>query len=91
MDRKYEWDEEKRLSNLEKHEIDFRDAESFDWDTAVYEYVRRSGERRTIATGLIGSRLHVVVYTMRGDLRRIISVRRANARERRRYEQRHGH
>ena len=91
MNHEYEWDENKRLSNIAKHEIDFADAENFYWDAATYDYVQHSGERRTIATGFIGGRLHVVVYTMRGDLRRIISVRRANARERRRYEQRRGH
>lgn len=91
MEENYEWDETKRASNIEKHETDFADAVNFDWDAAAYQYVQRSGERRTIATGLIGGSPHVVVYTMRGDLRRIISMRRANARERRRYEQRSGH
>ena len=35
--------------------------------------------------GYIGSRLHVVVYTMRGTRRRVISLRKANSREVRKY------
>ena len=89
MEEKYEWDEAKRLSNIGKHEIDFADAERFDWNTAAYERVRRGGEIRFVATGYIHDRLHIVVYTRRGDLKRIISLRKANPRERRRYEQSH--
>ena len=89
MEEKYEWDEAKRLSNIGKHEIDFADAENFDWNTAAYERVRRGEEIRFVATGYIHGRLHIVVYTRRGDLKRIISLRKANPRERRRYEQSH--
>jgi uncharacterized DUF497 family protein len=39
------------------------------------------GEVRVIAYGHIDGRLHVCVYTDRGDVRRIISLRKANARE----------
>jgi uncharacterized DUF497 family protein len=39
------------------------------------------GERREIATGEIGGRLFVCVYTLRGDIYRIISLRKANQRE----------
>ena len=45
------------------------------------------GEDRFIALGLIGERLHVVAFTMRGDRLRVISLRKANAREVDRYEQ----
>jgi uncharacterized protein len=45
------------------------------------------GEQRTIALGQAEGRLFVVVYTIRGDACRIISVRRANEREQRRYHQ----
>ena len=31
-----EWDEAKRLSNLEKHGLDFADASKLDWDNATY-------------------------------------------------------
>jgi uncharacterized protein len=44
------------------------------------------GEPRFIALGLIGNRPHVMVFTPRGDMVRIISLRKANAREITRYE-----
>lgn len=42
-------------------------------------------ERRMIAYGTIAGRLHVCVYTVRGDTGRIISLRKANQKERRRW------
>lgn len=42
-------------------------------------------ERRMIAYGTIAGRLHVCVYTVRGETRRIISLRKANHKERRRW------
>ena len=42
---------------------------------------RDYGEPRVIAYGLIGGRMHVCVYTLRGDVCRIISLRKANRRE----------
>ena len=42
---------------------------------------RDYGERRIIAYGLIRGRLHVCVYTLRGVVHRIISLRKANRRE----------
>ena len=90
MEEKYEWDENKRRENLAKHEIDFSTACEFDWDTAFFMPDNRSGERRIVAFGLIGKRLHVIVYTEREDRRRIISLRKANSREVGRYEQEQG-
>jgi uncharacterized DUF497 family protein len=84
---RYEWDEPKRISNLEKHEIDFWNIYSFDWRTATYEPSPRFGEFRWVATGYIGERLYRVVFTDRGEQRRIISLRKANPREERRYAQ----
>lgn len=47
---------------------------------------RNYGERRIKAFGMLGGRLHVCVYTVRvGEVRRIISLRRANRREVRRW------
>jgi uncharacterized DUF497 family protein len=47
---------------------------------------RHSDEIRRIAYGMIDSRLFVCVYTMRGATCRLISVRKANARERKRWQ-----
>ena len=81
----YEWDESKRIANLEKHEIDFWDIHSFEWDTAARFSSPRSGEMRWLAIGFIRGRLHCVIYTDRGNQRRIISLRKANSREERIY------
>ena len=58
---------------------------AFDWETARIEADDHPEEPRWIGHGMIGSRLHVVVFTERGDRIRIISLRKANPRE----EQRH--
>jgi uncharacterized DUF497 family protein len=47
------------------------------------------GEQREIATGRIGDRLFVCVYTKRGNVYRIISLRKANRREVNAYRQSH--
>jgi uncharacterized DUF497 family protein len=81
------WDEGKRRVNVEKHGVDFADVAWFDWSRArIFEDRRLSyGENRFIAFGPIRERSHVVVYTLRADLIRIISVRKANPREIRAY------
>ena len=77
------WDENKRLGNLAKHGVDFRDLEGLDWREALIFEDRRKdyGETRLIAMAPIGARLHVVVFVERGGERRIISARKANSRE----------
>jgi uncharacterized protein len=77
------WDENKRIANLVRHGVDFRDLEGLDWPRAVtYEDRRRDyGETRLIAMAPLGTRLHVVVYVERAGERRIISARKANSRE----------
>jgi len=46
---------------------------------------RSAAEERRIAFGTIEGRLFACVYTMRGPLYRIISVRKANQREKRKW------
>jgi uncharacterized DUF497 family protein len=67
--------------------VDFSDMEAFEWETAVIGSSHRHGEARYVALGYIGDRLHYAVYAMRGGKCRIISLRRANSREERRYAQ----
>ncbi len=73
--------------NRAKHGVSLAEAEVFEWETALvfpderFDY----GEERSAAIGYIGQRLYVVIFTDRGDERRIISLRKANAREIRRY------
>jgi uncharacterized DUF497 family protein len=85
----YEWDEEKRIANLAKHGVDFSMAEGFNWETAVVREDRRRnyGERRSIAVGYLNARLHILIFTLRGEAVRIISLRKANPREMKHYEE----
>jgi uncharacterized protein len=81
------WDEEKRRANFEKHGIDFELVDAFEWETAriVTDERHVYGEPRLIAIGFIRGRLHVLVFTRRGNEIRVISLRKANRREVRRY------
>ena len=81
----YEWDEQKRLENLAKHELDFAEAAFFDWDTSLRIPSPRHGEMRWLAIGYIELRLYAIVYTERGDRIRIISFRKASRQEVRDY------
>jgi len=86
---RYIWYEAKRAANRTVHGIDFTTAERFGWDTATVAPDARHnyGEDRFVALGRIDARIHVLVFTLRGGLVRIISLRKANRREVRRYEE----
>ncbi|MEM6728865.1 MAG: BrnT family toxin, partial [Pseudomonadota bacterium] len=70
---RYEWDEDKRQANLEKHGLDFVDIRLFDWETARLEEDFFPGERRDRALGYLGLRLVLVIYTYDGETCRLIS------------------
>ena len=85
----FEWDPRKEARNVRKHGIDFTNA-SLIWEGPVEERVDERqdyGETRILASGKTEERIIVVVYTWRATKRRIISARRAKARERSRYEE----
>jgi uncharacterized DUF497 family protein len=84
---KYEWDEQKRIQNLEKHFIDFIDAIDIFNDMQRIEYeVKRNDELRFITIGSIQGVVILVIYTLRHHrIRRIISARRASKHEREAY------
>ena len=79
----YEWNSTKAEANFADHGVAFERVKSFNWDTALFLDDTRHdyGEPRQIALGLIGPRVHVCVFTERGNARRIISLRKANRRE----------
>ena len=83
----WDWDEAKRRANLAKHGVDFADIERFDWGSASFDTDDRHdyGERRIVSAGHIDGRLHLCTWTPRGGDIRIISLRKANARERKAY------
>ena len=83
----YEWDEQKRATNITKHGVDFVEIENFDWATALTILDTRFEESRYVALGLIENRLYAVAYTVRETSTRLISMRKANRREIRKYEQ----
>lgn len=79
----YEFDPTKNESNLDKHGVSLADAEAFEWETAVVREDTRKPypEQRFEAKGYIGNRLHVMVFCLRADTVRVISLRKANSRE----------
>ncbi|HHW4681342.1 MAG TPA: BrnT family toxin [Xylella taiwanensis] len=83
----YEFDPAKDESNLDKHGVSLADADGFEWETAVIREDTRKqyAEQRFEATGYIGQRLHVMIYCLRSDAVRVISLRKANHREEKRY------
>jgi uncharacterized DUF497 family protein len=80
----YEWDEPKRIANLAKHGLDFERLARFDWRMAAVtlDDRRHYGELRFRAFGRLDDLACVVVFTHRGSVYRVFSLRRANARER---------
>ncbi len=81
------FDPAKRLRTLEQRGLDFLDAERvFAGRTLEFQDARRDyGEERSVCLGLLQGRVVVIVYTQRSFCRHIISLRKANAREQRRY------
>jgi len=78
----FAWDEDKRRANLAKHRIDLARAGSLDWDGAMFfpdDYIDE--EQRSRALAFLGDRLVYFVYTMRGDVCRAISMRKATRQE----------
>lgn len=82
-----EWDAAKDAENRRKHGLPLAAAARLDWDAAVRDEDQRRdyGEQRWTATAPLDGRLHVCAYTLRAGRLRIISLRKANERERRRY------
>ena len=82
-----EFDPVKNLRNIQTRGLSFDLARSLDWETAVaLEDTRRNyGERRFRVLGAINGPLYAVVITPRSGGIRVISLRRANLRERRMY------
>ena len=83
-----QWDPEKARTNYRKHGVDFFDAVLVLEDPyALTIEDETTREQRYITLGLDGlGRLLIVVYTFRGEIIRVISARRATARERQAYE-----
>jgi len=87
---RFEWDEEKNTVNIRNHKIDFADVLPIFNSPMLVELDEREdyGEDRWIGIGILRNIVAVVVFTEpRQDTIRIISARKANKHERKRYEQ----
>ena len=79
----FEFDPHKDLANIAKHKVSLSLAERLDWDAALvwlderFEY----GEVRMIALAPETNTLYYVAFVDRGEVRRIISLRRAERHE----------
>ncbi|HLA33423.1 MAG TPA: BrnT family toxin [Rhodocyclaceae bacterium] len=83
----YEHDPKKLAENVAKHGVWFHEATGFEWDTATIKHDSRQcyEETRFEAAGLIGTRLYILIFCFRETKIRIISLRKANSREVKRY------
>ena len=84
-----EFDPNKDAINRQKHGLSLTDAVLMNFDEAaiVEDHRFDYGETRFLAYVPIAGRLHVLWFTMRGSAIRVIGLRKANRRERERYEQ----
>lgn len=88
------WDPAKRESNLVKHGIDFADVfPCFEdpgrliWQDGRQDY----GEARLNMLAMLAGRLMHVTFTARDEVAWLISARKANGKEQRRYAEQHEH
>jgi uncharacterized DUF497 family protein len=85
----FEWDEAKRLSNLNERGVDFRDAALIFEGTVIAKEDAREdyGEQRFRALGRVDDEYYVVAYTWRGSVLRIISAWKVDEDGKKRYEE----
>jgi uncharacterized DUF497 family protein len=86
----FEWDQRKAVQNIRKHGVPFDyavrvflDPHRLDNEDSRRDY----REERRLTLGRIDERLFVVAYAPRGAVIRLISARKANEREQRRYDE----
>lgn len=84
----FEWDENKARINLEKHSISFADAQDLFDGRAVLTFPLHYGaEERFGTVGELDPGFCTVIWTWRGDVVRLILVRKASREERRKHRQ----
>lgn len=88
---KFEWDNNKSVSNREKHGIDFETAKALWQDENRLEITASHPvENRSIIIGKLNDKLWTAIYTLRKNTIRIISVRRSREKEVKLYEEKSG-
>jgi uncharacterized DUF497 family protein len=88
MDHEFEWDDVKAARNWQEHGVTFQMARDGFKDAFAVEWVdhcQAVSEHRFAMLAMVGNRLMFVSYTLRGDRVRIVSARKAEPHERRRY------
>ena len=78
-----EFDPAKDSANTAKHGVSLGLASQLEWASALVWVDNRTGysEARQSALGIIGDRVYFVAFVDRANVRRVISLRKANARE----------
>ncbi len=85
---KITFDPAKRERTLLERGLDFARAPEIFASRHFSDAVEVNGEKRFFTVGLLDGRIVVVVWTWREEIRRIISMRKANDREQQKYRQR---
>jgi uncharacterized DUF497 family protein len=82
-------DSNKRAVTLKECGLDFMDAALvFDGEVFEFEDIRKDyGEKRMIAIGHLGGRMVIIGYVQRGKSRHVFSMRKANERETKKYQE----
>jgi uncharacterized DUF497 family protein len=85
-----EWDEAKRLSNIEKHHVDILEASLIfeNWVFTQQDLRRDYGEARCKSIGFVDGNCYVVVHADRNGVTRLISAWKGGRRDRREYQAR---
>ena len=81
------FDPAKDAANVAKHGVSLALAVNLEWSwlLAAPDIRRDYGETRMLGYAPLGTRVYCVVFTDRGDERRVISLRKANRKEVKRY------
>ncbi|MFZ4540986.1 MAG: BrnT family toxin [Rickettsiales bacterium] len=89
MPKKLSYDPTKRDRTIKERGLDFEQAaEVFAGNHFDFEDLRINyGEKRTITVGFLNQRMIIVVWTPRKKKRHIISMRKANEREKKQYQE----
>jgi len=84
---RFEFDKEKSMSNKSKHGIDFYQAQKL-WEDPdrITVPARTTGEKRFVIIAMISEEYWSAIYTLRGEIIRIISVRKSRQNEKNIYK-----
>lgn len=84
-----DFDPAKDALNLQKHGVSLALVSEIDWSQVLCFVDDRHdyGEVREVGFAVMGQRLYVVIFVQHGNTMRVISLRKANSREVKHYEQ----